>query len=376
MIDDVDQATKVIEEQGSQLRPLLIVSLKDIDKGGIETLLSVRSSLARDSAIILDVSGSDALHERSITASTFFFDAPDTVKSEVEGKQYFRRKFGDRRIELSYGERVFQPSLAELLGGERGWIRRGTSPSKADKEYFQFGKYGNYSPRGSLTAKENIWPKHKAFRSFRRLKEEQLRLHERIHTAMLGVLQRDFVQEHYRGGKWSAPYEIICRDTLYHPSGACSASNVNTGKGVRNPAHVDLSNGTLVHFRDGLQLYTGKHREKAAISNDERSWADLGSTKLPQDTLIYLVGLATEISTQGKYRAAWHRVTEGKSIGLNQYRSSIVSFCNAGIDDILLGGRDHAVSHISYPAVPRQILPVIGNQAYCDAMHTTNAECR
>ncbi|WP_246761128.1 2OG-Fe(II) oxygenase family protein [Ralstonia solanacearum] len=136
---------------------------------------------------------------------------------------------------------------------------------------------------------------------------------------------------------------------------------------IRNPAHVDLSNGTLVHYREGLQLYAGRQRERAAICRDEAGWCDLDGASLPPDALIYLIGLATEITTHGRYLATWHRVVCDGPPGMHTPRLSIVSFCNAGIDDVLPGGADLRASGIVYPPIERALLPVIGNVAYLES---------
>ncbi|WP_390623193.1 hypothetical protein [Ralstonia syzygii] len=50
--------------------------------------------------------------------------------------------------------------------------------------------------------------------------------------------------------------------------------------------------------------------------------------------------------------------------GMHTPRLSIVSFCNAGIHDVLPGGADLRASGIVYPPIERALLPVIGNVAY------------
>ncbi|KFX80417.1 hypothetical protein KR99_25785, partial [Ralstonia solanacearum] len=219
-------------------------------------------------------------------------------------------------------------SLAELLGAERGWIPRGTSPSGANKEYLQYGVFGRRVPDGLPGLKHNLWPcwpDPVQTRAFRMAKIRQTRFHARVHRAMLALLGGELSPPGAPAAPAHPPYEILCRDTFYHPHPAtpdAGTADRQTTRPVRNPAHVDLSNGTLVHYREGLQLYAGRQRERAAICRDEAGWFDLDGACLPPDALIYLVGLATEITTRGRYLAAWHRVVCDDPCGAHRPRLS------------------------------------------------------
>lgn len=351
-------------------------ALADIERAAPHTLACVKASLARHAAIVITAEGAHLLHMRSLEAALSFFQADAAIKAAVDGRRYYAGRHGDATLTFRHAGIEHRRSLAELLGAERGWIPRGTSPSGADKEYLQYGVFGRRVPDGLPGLKHNLWPRWPdpaQTRAFRMAKIGQTRLHARLHRAMLALLDSELAPPGPPAAPAHPPYEILCRDTFYHPHPAAPEAGIadrQTALPIRNPAHVDLSNGTLVHYREGLQLYAGRQRERAAICHDEAGWFDLDGACLPPDALIYLVGLATEITTRGRYLAAWHRVVCDSPCGTHRPRLSIVSFCNAGIDDVLPGGADLRASGLVYPPIERTLLPVIGNVAYLASTRT------
>lgn len=348
-------------------------TLADLERATPRTLACVKASLARHGAIILTAEGAHRLHMRSLDAARSFFHADAAIKAAVDGRRHYAARHGDATLAFRHAGIEHRCSLAELLGAERGWIPRGTSPSGANKEYLQYGVFGRRVADGLPGLKHNLWPcwpDRAQTRAFRAAKIQQTRFHARLHRAMLALLDSELSPPGQPAAPAHPPYEIICRDTFYHPHPAApmaGAADRQAPRPIRNPAHVDLSNGTLVHYREGLQLYAGRQRERAAICRDEAGWFDLDGASLPPDALIYLIGLATEITTHGRYLATWHRVVCCGPPGMHTPRLSIVSFCNAGIDDVLPGGADLRASGIVYPPIERALLPVIGNVAYLES---------
>ncbi len=348
-------------------------ALTDIERAAPRTLACVRASLARHGAIVITAEGAHLLHMRSLDAALSFFHADAAIKAAVDGRRYYAARHGDTTLAFRYAGAEHHRSVAELLGAERGWVPCGTSPSGANKEYLQYGVFGRRVPDGLPGLKHNLWPcwpDRAQTCAFRVAKIEQTRFHARLHRAMLALLGSELSCSGQPAAPALPPDEIICRDTFYHPhpaAPAAGAADRQVPRPIRNPAHVDLSNGTLVHYREGLQLYAGRQRQRAAICHDEAGWLDLDSACLPPDALIYLVGLATEIATRGRYLAAWHRVVCSDPPGMHGPRLSIVSFCNAGIDDVLPGGNDLRASGFVYPPIERTLLPVIGNIAYLES---------
>ncbi|MHA7328908.1 hypothetical protein ACX83H_16430 [Burkholderia pseudomallei] len=255
--------------------------------------------------------------------------------------------------------------IADYLGGERGWVRRGASRSKADKEYFQWGLLSGTRRDGISGLKENIWPNDDEFVSF---KHTQLKLHVDVHLTLLSCLQPELSDSAQVSGLIES-FEVICRDTRYFPINEPEdtiTERLRTPVSIINPPHPDLSNGTLVSYAEGLQIYDGHGITFAEIADDEVHWRNLDWSDAHPDDVLYLVGLATEIQTCGYFRASWHRVV--RHMGDRGERFSTVSFCNAGVDDFLSGGRDIRFPRRYYPPVDRAALPLIGSGGYWSAL--------
>jgi len=339
-------------------------SLKQLEATRPALAARLVADLISCGAIIIEVEHYGDLHAASLRETERFFLASEEVKATADGLLHFKNIHGHAVVELRHGPLVLRPTIAELLAQERGWVRRGQSPSKADKEYFQYGTLGESVPKKVRALKHNVWPiGGTSWRYFKSIKEQQLAVHDHIHKLMIEFLQPQVSPLSFLSNSAAQLREVICRETLYHPS-----TKPLQPRCIRNPPHVDLSNGTLICHVEGLQLYCGIHRRREDICQDELHWFDVDTRLLNSNSLIYMVGLATEISSRGEYSAVWHRVTSGNRNQVAAPRMSIVSFGNAGIDDLLDGGVDQRSGRSVYPTIARNLLPVLGNKAYCDSI--------
>lgn len=306
-----------------------VVRVGEIVASGEALAAHVGSLLRRDGGLWIEHRDLHESYAASMAAGKEFFALAVSQKNEVDGAAFFRAHHNDRR--------------ADFLGKERGWSRSGARA----KEYFQ---YGPEVRRGDESFIPNIWPTGDFGREFRLVKLDHLARLCAVHRAMFGVLgsvlNKDKIAE--------SPDSILCRDSHFLPTTQSSV--------VRNKAHVDLCEGTLIHVEPGLQLYQGEAREPADVVDDAAGWQDVSGAGL-----LFIPGLALEIRTGGALRATWHRVVS--RVSAEQSRYSIVSFGHADVDDVLgpdLVPRGHEPAR-HYEPISREQLTVMGGLEYLRA---------
>lgn len=349
------------------LKPIVLDTFLFDDLAALEgeARQRLRECLMTSGAIRLRVPGAGEIQQCSLAHGKRFLLREECQKNCADGQRNFRLRYGERSLLLPTLRGEFRVQVADYLGGERGWIHRGASPSRADKEYFQWGLLDGARKDSIGRLKDNIWPDDDEFVAS---KLELLNLHSKVHLTLLSCLQAD-LSGSISGESWAQPFEVICRDTRYFgskPAADPFAKHVSTESTILNPPHADLSNGTLISYAAGLQIYVGTETKRTKICSDESHWHDLDWGDADPDDVLYLVGLATEVQTCGRFRASWHRVVGRQNNSAERF--STVSFCNAGIDDVLPGGLDVRFPGRRYPNVARVALPMIGSHGYLSAL--------
>jgi isopenicillin N synthase-like dioxygenase len=347
-----------VDQVFSNLMPP-VFHIDEIKAPSEKLIKRLRENIKAVGAIRIRVPGAAKIQQQSLKQAKRFFDGRTHKKHLADGIQHFARIYGERAIVIETLVGELHISIANYLASERGWIRRGECPSKADKEYFQWGKQEGALSSSISRLKHNVWP---ADSEFIAAKVAMLNFHAGLHAALLPCIHHDFsgLEINRKKGK---PCEVICRDTNYFPKeGRRADLSEMSGSVLLNSPHVDLSNGTMLSYARGLQIYRGRKYGFHDISHDEGNWHEVYWEGAHQDDLLFIIGLATEIQTRGDLRATWHRVVQ--YCDSPSERLSTVSFCNAGIDDVLSGGVSVVDSRRRYPEVHRITLPLIGNRGY------------
>lgn len=344
------------------------ISIEAIDGDPSVTGRSMLEMLANNRALIIKVPGYGGLHQRSIDLARWFFNQPYEAKATADGCRFFSEKFRDADIQFEFAGESYRRMTADVYGKERGWTPLGKSNSAVRNEMFQYGCEKLPSGRDE-PALQNVWPTCANADRFVSAKRALMDRMESLHRSLFSVISAGLF-----GGcttrLCSEDVNIFCRDTHYFPKPqAMPSCEAQESIWVRNNAHVDLGETTLIKVEPGLQLYTGRATEYEYIINDSKGWCEIEASAFEQDDLLLITGLALEIRLGGAVPAVWHRVVGTTSKESADSRYSIVSFGNAGSNDLLTplvpGRREYIPIH-------RNHLPLVGNRGYVAALTKTN----
>lgn len=315
------------------------------------------TALRVSGACILEVPQYGVLHSRSLAAARWLFSLDSLSKQFPSTPAADAQAAAD--VSCEFGGMTFRRAASEVFALERGWVPPGRSSSGVAKEYFQYGHdIPNTVTRSSRLM--NVWPDCVGAQEFRASKLEYVNVVTRAHVAMCRAVSAALFD-----GRTDAfhrsPLNLICRDTRYLPRPSSEGAKKETW--IRNKPHVDLGEWTLIKVEKGFELLDGDSSDHGRNPDESNAWAPVPPQAFGADEVLVIAGLALEIRLGGAVRAVWHRVV-GSPEGPPESRYSIVTFGNAGLDDVLspIPGKSESSRH--YPAIRRDELPIVGNRAY------------